>query len=48
MSAERWVGVVVLVLLASFVIFALRQGAKVKPDKNRRNDDWPNITLGGS
>jgi hypothetical protein len=26
----------------------LRSGIKIKPDANRKNEDWPNITLGGS
>jgi hypothetical protein len=26
----------------------LRSGIKIKPDANRKNEDWPNTTLGGS
>jgi hypothetical protein len=25
----------------------LRSGSRIKPDANRKNEDWPNITLGG-
>jgi hypothetical protein len=41
-----------LVLLAGMVggllYLFLRKGSKIKPDPNRKNEDWPNITLGGS
>jgi hypothetical protein len=26
----------------------LRSGSRIKPDPNRKNEDWPNITQGGS
>jgi hypothetical protein len=26
----------------------LRSGIKIKPDANRKNEDWPHTTLGGS
>jgi len=31
-------------LLAAF----LRWGAKIKPDRNRKHEDWPRITQGSS
>jgi hypothetical protein len=37
MTLHQWLG------LPSF-----RKGKSVKPDKNRRTEDWPNITQGGS
>jgi hypothetical protein len=40
-------GLVALVLLVSLVVFCFRQGFRVQPDKNRRMEDWPSITLGG-
>lgn len=43
---------VVLVLLAAMIggllYLFLRKGVKIKPDPNRKNEDWPNITQGGS
>jgi hypothetical protein len=48
MSLQLWIGLAALVLLVAFVVFCFRQGFRVKPDKNRRTEDWPNITQGGS
>jgi hypothetical protein len=48
MSLQWWVGLAALVLLVSFIVFCFRQGTKVKPDQNRKTEDWPNITQGGT
>ena len=48
MSLMSWLGPVLLVGVVAFIVFAFRQGFKVKPDPNRKTEDWPNITQGGS
>jgi cbb3-type cytochrome oxidase subunit 3 len=48
MTATQWLGVVLFLLFGVGIAFAFRQGMKVKPDKNRKTEDWPRITLGGS
>ena len=47
MSAMQWLGVGLFLLLGAGIAFAFRQGMKVKPDRHRKTEDWPNITLGG-
>ena len=47
MSLSPWMGLAALVLLVGFIAFCFRQGFRVKPDKNRRTEDWSNITQGG-
>ena len=47
MSLQWWMGLAALVLLVGFIAFCFRQGLRVKPDNNRRTDDWSNITQGG-
>jgi len=47
MSGTQWLGMTLFVLLAAGIVFAFRQGFKVKPDQNRKTEDWPRITLGG-
>jgi hypothetical protein len=34
----QWIGATILLAAAAFIVFAFRQGQKVKPDK--RPDDW--------
>jgi hypothetical protein len=34
----QWIGAIILLAAAAFIVFAYRQGASVKPDK--RPDDW--------
>ena len=48
MSGFFWIGLAATGLLLAFIVFAFRQGMKVKPDKNRNVSDWPRITQGGS
>ena len=48
MSLQPWLGLAALVLLVAVIVFCFRQGLRVKPDKNRKTNDWPNITQGGS
>ena len=49
MAASQWIGLAGLVfVVGGFAVFAFRQGTKVKPDDNRKNEDWPRITQGGS
>jgi hypothetical protein len=47
MGIGFWIGLVLLAALAAFVVFALRQGSKVKPDPERKPEDWTNILPGG-
>jgi hypothetical protein len=35
-------------MVGGLLYLFLRSGTKIKPDPNRKNEDWPNITLGGS
>jgi hypothetical protein len=35
-------------VLGGLLYAFLRSGVSIKPDTDRRNDDWPNITQGGS
>ena len=35
-------------MMGGLLYLFLRSGSKIKPDANRKNEDWPNITLGGS
>jgi hypothetical protein len=37
-----------LALMGGLLFLYLRSGSKIKPDPNRKNEDWPNITQGGS
>jgi hypothetical protein len=48
MTISLWIGLGASLLLLGFVVFAFRQGMKVKPDKNRKTEDWFKITQGGS
>jgi hypothetical protein len=38
MQATQWIGLISGVALVAFIWFAFRQGTKVKPDLNNRND----------
>ena len=43
------VALVLLVgMMGGLLYLFLRSGTKIKPDPGRKNEDWPNITLGGS
>lgn len=45
----QWLALAILLLIfGAFAFLYVRHGAKVKPDRNRKNEDWPNITGGGS
>jgi hypothetical protein len=48
MTLMQWLGVACVVSIVGFVFFAFRQGIQVKPDKDRKIEDWPKITQGGS
>jgi hypothetical protein len=37
-----------LAVVGGLLFLFLRSGSKIKPDQNRKNEDWPNITQGGS
>jgi hypothetical protein len=47
MTAWQWLGVALAFAVAGVIGFAFRQGLKVKPDTDRKTEDWPRITLGG-
>jgi hypothetical protein len=40
--------VLLLGIMGGLLYLFLRKGVKIKPDPNRKNEDWPNITQGGS
>jgi hypothetical protein len=48
MTISTLLGIIASVALISFVVIAFCQGVKVKPDKDRKTEDWPRITQGGS
>ncbi|WP_158267991.1 hypothetical protein [Bradyrhizobium sp. MOS002] len=37
-----------LALMGGLLFLFLRSGLKIKPDPDRKIEDWPNITQGGS
>ncbi|MCK1400450.1 hypothetical protein IVB45_04085 [Bradyrhizobium sp. 4] len=37
-----------LALIGGLLFLFLRSGSKIKPDPDRKIEDWPNITQGGS
>jgi hypothetical protein len=44
-----WLSLAILLLIIGVFVFAyIRHGVKIKPDRNRKNDDWPSITQGGN
>jgi len=47
MTSQLVALVLLLALIGGLLFLFLRSGAKIKPDPNRRNEDWPNITQGG-
>ena len=40
--------VLLLAMVGGLLFLFLRSGSNIKPDPNRKNEDWPNITQGGS
>ena len=40
--------VLLIGIMGGLLYLFLRKGSKIKPDANRKTEDWPNITLGGS
>jgi hypothetical protein len=48
MAIPHWlISLVIFALLGSFLVFAFRQGQGVKPDQNKKHDDWVGPTGGG-
>jgi hypothetical protein len=47
MTITFWLTIGAGALLLGFIVFAFGQGMRVKPDKNRKVEDWPRDTLGG-
>jgi hypothetical protein len=44
----QFVALVLLIgMMGGLLYLFLRSGSRIKPDANRKNEDWPNITLGG-
>ena len=37
MTQDQWLGLGAVIVIVAFVIFAFRQGFKVKPDSNNQN-----------
>jgi hypothetical protein len=47
-AIPHWlIGLAILLGAGAFIVFAFRQGQKVKPDANKRADDWMRQTGGG-
>ena len=45
----KLVALVLLIgMMGGLLYLFLQSGIKIKPDANRKSEDWPNITLGGS
>jgi hypothetical protein len=45
----KLVALVLLIgMMGGLLYLFWRSGIKIKPDANRKNEDWRNITLGGS
>jgi len=42
------IGIVGGTALIAFIVFAFRQGLQVKPDQDRKVEDWRRINQGGS
>jgi hypothetical protein len=40
--------ILLIAIVGGLLFLFLRSGTKIKPDPNRKNEDWPNITQGGS
>jgi hypothetical protein len=48
MTLHQWLGLASVAAIICVVMLAFRKSANVKPYLNRKNEDWPNITQGGS
>jgi len=48
MTLLQWLGLASVVAVVGIIVFAFRRAKGVKPDKNRKTEDWPKITQGGS
>jgi hypothetical protein len=44
---SHWVGAIVLVCLIAFIFLAFRKGFQVKPDPDRKVEDWIGIAWFG-
>jgi hypothetical protein len=44
MAQSSWIGLGALLLLIGFVVLAFRGGLGIRPDPDRKADDWTNIT----
>ena len=40
--------ILLIAIVGGLLFLFLRSGTKIKPDTDRKNEDWPNITQGGS
>jgi hypothetical protein len=47
MTITLWLAIGAGALLLGFIVFAFAQGMWVKPEENRKVEDWPRDTLGG-
>jgi len=47
MTPHQWLGLTSVVAIIAVLVLAYRKSKGVKRDLNRKNEDWPNITLGG-
>ena len=49
MTSSQWIAAAILLLVFGGLLFAfLRHGSRIKPDPDRRTEDWRKTTQGGS
>jgi hypothetical protein len=48
MTLAQWIGLGSLIVVVAVIVFGFRQGFRVKPDNNRKVEDWRRINQGGS
>ncbi len=48
MTLHQWLGLASVAAIIGGGVLAFRKSGNVKPDLNRKNEDWPNTTQGGS
>jgi hypothetical protein len=47
MAIPHWlIGLAILGVVGSFIVFAFRQGQRVTPDRDKNPDDWIRLTGG--
>ncbi|HTO62670.1 MAG TPA: hypothetical protein VMM15_15585 [Bradyrhizobium sp.] len=47
MGVQALALILLLGIMGGLLYVFLRSGVSIKPDRDRKNEDWPNITGGG-